>query len=153
MSKVMSVLGQGARVVHPADEEEKKHAPSEYEERVADSANQYQQQLMHPQSRAGPSAHSQPAQGKNPESKQGYWKLDEGHEGDVVVIHVCDENQQISRDFCCKRDILVAHMKYFEKFLAENEHGYDDIDISVHCDVEIFEWLMSYINEPETPPK
>lgn len=74
-------------------------------------------------------------------------------EGDVVIIHVCDENQQISKDFCCKRDILVKHMKYFEKFLAENENGYDDIDISVHCDVEIFEWLMTYIHEPDTPPK
>jgi hypothetical protein len=25
---------------------------------------------------------------------------------------------------------------------AENENGYDDIDISVHCDVEIFEWYV-----------
>jgi hypothetical protein len=44
-------------------------------------------------------------------------------------------------------------MKYFERFLAENENGYDDIDISVHCDVEIFEWLMTYIHEPEKPPE
>jgi hypothetical protein len=72
---------------------------------------------------------------------------------DVVVIHVCDENQQITRDFCCKRDILIQNMKYFQKFLTENENGYDDIDISVHCDVEIFEWLMSYIHEPGAPPK
>lgn len=41
-------------------------------------------------------------------------------------------------------------MKYFEKFLSENENGYDDIDISVHCDVEIFEWLMNFIHDPET---
>ena len=72
---------------------------------------------------------------------------------DVVIIHVCDESQQISRDFCCKRDILIQHMKYFQKFLTENDHGYDDIDISVHCDVEIFEWLMTYIHEPNNPPK
>jgi hypothetical protein len=44
-------------------------------------------------------------------------------------------------------------MKYFEKFLSESENGYDDIDISVHCDVEIFEWLMAYIHEPEQHPK
>jgi hypothetical protein len=43
-------------------------------------------------------------------------------------------------------------MKYFEKFLSENENGYDDIDISVHCDVEIFEWLMAFIHEPNNPP-
>jgi hypothetical protein len=34
----------------------------------------------------------------------------------------------------------------------DNEQGYDDIDISVHCDVEIFEWLMKFIHEPEDPP-
>jgi hypothetical protein len=74
---------------------------------------------------------------------------------DIVVIHVCDENQSLSRDFCCKRDLLVVHMKYFQKFLGVNDNnnnanGYEDIDISVHCDVEIFEWLMTYIHEPES---
>ena len=44
-------------------------------------------------------------------------------------------------------------MKYFERFLAESENGYDDIDISVHCDVEIFEWLMSFIHEHDKPPE
>lgn len=42
-------------------------------------------------------------------------------------------------------------MRYFQKFLNETENGYDDIDISVHCDVEIFEWLMNYIHEPDDP--
>jgi len=72
---------------------------------------------------------------------------------DVVVIHVCDENQKVTKDFCCRRDILIKYMKYFERFLTENENGYDDVDISVHCDIEIFEWLMSYIHEPNVPPK
>jgi hypothetical protein len=44
-------------------------------------------------------------------------------------------------------------MKYFEKFISESESGYDDIDISVHCDVEIFEWLMAYIHEPDRHPQ
>ena len=83
-----------------------------------------------------------------------YWvsPIDPANSEDLVVIHVCDETRQISKDFCCKRDILVKHMKYFEKFLQENESGYDDIDISVHCDVEIFEWLMTYIHKPDRPP-
>jgi len=72
---------------------------------------------------------------------------------DVVVIHVCDENQKVTKDFCCRRDILIKYMKYFERFLTENENGYDDVDISVHCDIEIFEWLMSYIHEPNITPK
>lgn len=43
-------------------------------------------------------------------------------------------------------------MKYFERFLAENE-GNCDLDISVYCDVEIFEWLMSYIHDPKGRPQ
>eukprot|EP01041_Mallomonas_annulata_P013326 gene13326-28233_t len=81
-----------------------------------------------------------------------YWQNPGLGIDDVVVIHVCDENRQVNRDFCCRRDILVKYMKYFESFLAENENGYDDIDISVHCDVEIFEWLMAYIHTPDSPP-
>ena len=27
------------------------------------------------------------------------------------------------------------------------------MDISVHCDVHIFEWLMQYINQPDKPPR
>lgn len=71
--------------------------------------------------------------------------VDTKESDDTVVIHVYDETRQINKDFNCKRKLLVANMKYFESFLSENENGYDDIDISVHCDVEIFEWLMSYI--------
>ena len=84
-----------------------------------------------------------------------YWMSPQKSAGidDVVVIHVCDENRHVNKDFCCKRDVLVKNMKYFENFLAENENGYDDIDISVHCDVEIFEWLMNFIHTPDNPPQ
>ena len=40
--------------------------------------------------------------------------------------------------------MLVTHMKYFEKYLTEATSVYD-IDISVHCDIKIFEWLMKYL--------
>lgn len=70
---------------------------------------------------------------------------------DIVVIHVCDENRSVKRDFSCKRNILIKHMRYFESFLKENGE-YDDIDISVHCDVDIFEWLITYIHQPDKPP-
>lgn len=36
-------------------------------------------------------------------------------------------------------------MKYFEKHLSNSDSA-EDIDISVHWDVAIFEWLMGYIN-------
>lgn len=39
-------------------------------------------------------------------------------------------------------------MKYFEKHLKASEST-EDIDISVHCDVLIFEWLLNYIESEE----
>jgi hypothetical protein len=36
-------------------------------------------------------------------------------------------------------------MKYFEKYLTEAT-SVEDIDISVHCDIKIFEWLMKYLD-------
>ena len=53
-------------------------------------------------------------------------------------------------------------MKYFKSFIpdpaaprsndATVQAEADDIDISVHCDVYIFEFLVKYMNDPETPP-
>lgn len=40
-------------------------------------------------------------------------------------------------------------MKYFEKYLTEAT-SVDDIDISVHCDIKIFEWLMKYLKQKES---
>lgn len=37
-------------------------------------------------------------------------------------------------------------MKYFEKHLKMTDSA-DDIEISVHCDIKIFEWLMNYLND------
>ena len=63
---------------------------------------------------------------------------------DTIVIHVYDENRKINKDFTCDKNLLVSHMKYFEDYLTEAT-SVDDIDISVHCDVKIFEWLMRYL--------
>jgi hypothetical protein len=47
-----------------------------------------------------------------------YWKNPtlQNLSEDIVVIHVCDENQQISKDFCCKRNILVRHCIFHKIF-------------------------------------
>jgi len=37
-------------------------------------------------------------------------------------------------------------MKYFEKYLSDQQ-TLDDIDISVHCDISIFDWLMKYVHD------
>ena len=63
-----------------------------------------------------------------------------------------DENRKLNKDFECEKELLVDSMKYFEKYLRSST-SLDDIDISVHCDVKIFEWLMKYIKATiDRPP-
>ena len=74
---------------------------------------------------------------------------------DTIVIHCCDEARKINRDFTCKRELLLENMSYFRSYLgppttaATTAESYDDIDISVHCDVHIFQWLMKYIHQKD----
>lgn len=68
--------------------------------------------------------------------------------GEHTVIHVIDENKKKQKDFKCSLSLLLKHMKYFEKYLKSTEPT-EDIDISVHCDVFIFEWLLNYIENDE----
>jgi hypothetical protein len=65
-----------------------------------------------------------------------------------IIIHVCDENKKMNKDFKCDRVLLLQNMKYFEKYLQDSKN-IDDIDISVHCDINIFDWLMRYIHKKE----
>lgn len=43
-------------------------------------------------------------------------------------------------------------MKYFEKCLKKISEN-DEIDISIHCDAGIFEWLLNYIFNQEEMEK
>lgn len=52
----------------------------------------------------------------------------------------------MNRDFKCNKTLLLSQMKYFEQYLVD-AHSLDDIDISVHCDIKIFEWLMKYLKD------
>lgn len=54
----------------------------------------------------------------------------------------------MNKDFRCDKSLLVSNMKYFEKYLSDSKSS-DDIDISVHCDINIFDWLMKYIHKKE----
>jgi len=62
-----------------------------------------------------------------------------------VVIHVFDEFRKTSRDFTCARGVLLDNMRYFRAFLTDSNE-LDEIDISVHCDVDIFELLVEYMH-------
>ena len=58
----------------------------------------------------------------------------------------------VKRDFQCPRDLLVAEMRYFSEYLSTDAQRWEEVDISVHCDVQIFNWLMKYVkrNSMET---
>ena len=51
----------------------------------------------------------------------------------------------VKRDFTCPRDVLVREMRYFAGYLSSDTQLWDEVDISVHCDVPVFEWLMRYV--------
>ena len=51
----------------------------------------------------------------------------------------------MKQDFQCPRDLLVQEMRYFAEYFATDAQRWEDVDISVHCDVQIFDWLMKYV--------
>ncbi|XP_068623398.1 SANT and BTB domain regulator of class switch recombination [Battus philenor] len=69
-------------------------------------------------------------------------KLNQKQEGDVE-IHVCDEVKGLKKDFKCPQKLLVSKMGYFADVTAGQR--LEDMDISVHCDIQIFDWLMRWV--------
>ncbi|KAL4718953.1 hypothetical protein ACJJTC_005171 [Scirpophaga incertulas] len=63
-------------------------------------------------------------------------------DGDVE-IHVCDEVKGLKKDFSCPQKLLVSKMGYFADVTAGQR--LEDMDISVHCDIQIFDWLMRWV--------
>ncbi|XP_031331603.1 uncharacterized protein KIAA1841 homolog isoform X1 [Photinus pyralis] len=64
-----------------------------------------------------------------------------------VTIHVCDEVKNTKRDFICNQHLLVEKMGYFAEVTSGQR--LEDMDISVHCDIGIFEWLMLWVKKTE----
>ena len=56
----------------------------------------------------------------------------------------------VKQDFLCPRDLLVSEMKYFAEYLSLEPQRWEEVDISVHCDVQIFDWLMKYVKRDMT---
>ena len=70
---------------------------------------------------------------------------------DMILIHVHDDRVGESKDFRCTRSEIVKYMKYFERFLARSdgaEEAAEEVDISVHCDIAVFEWLVQFMRAP-----
>lgn len=63
---------------------------------------------------------------------------------DKIQIHVIDDTKNEKRNFTFSRGLLIKYMKYFDKCLKKISEN-DEIDISIHCDATIFEWLLKYI--------
>ena len=63
----------------------------------------------------------------------------------MIQIYVFDENRKIDKAFKCEKHLLIKYMKYFEKYITDGTKS-NDIDISVHCDIKIFEWLIRYLH-------
>ena len=56
-----------------------------------------------------------------------------------------------SQDFVCPRETLIKEMRYFNDYLTSTEtHQWEEVDISVHCDVTVFHWLMCYVKRGMT---
>lgn len=73
-----------------------------------------------------------------------YWRRDASiHNADIIKICVIDSSHKTKKKFCCKRHVLVTSMRYFKDILEKGT----DAELSVHCDISIFEWLLDYIHK------
>lgn len=53
----------------------------------------------------------------------------------------------VKQDFNCPRDLLIREMRYFAEYLSVEAQRWEEVDISVHCDIQIFDWLMRYVKK------
>lgn len=81
-----------------------------------------------------------------------------------VTIHVFDEARDVKQDFKCELPTLLnsmryiasidqrafrtlftkmSYLRYFRSYLKTVE-PMNDVELSVHCDVRIFGWLLQY---------
>ncbi|EEH60371.1 uncharacterized protein MICPUCDRAFT_7831, partial [Micromonas pusilla CCMP1545] len=75
-----------------------------------------------------------------------------------IVIHVFDEARDARRDFTCELALLTREMRYFRSHLSGSattttgqSSSRPPTEMSVHCDVEVFAWLLEYVNATAGP--
>ncbi|KAF9406685.1 hypothetical protein HW555_013033, partial [Spodoptera exigua] len=51
--------------------------------------------------------------------------------------------ERLKKDFRCPQKLLISKMGYFADVTAGQR--LEDMDISVHCDIQIFDWLMRWV--------
>lgn len=74
---------------------------------------------------------------------------------DHITIRVIDDAHGLTKNFICPASLLLTSMTYFRDNLSSYQDNWQEIDISVHCDLQVFSWLMQYIMSSSTrpPPK
>lgn len=65
----------------------------------------------------------------------------------MVLIHVHDEARKVTKDFECERELLLKEMPYFKNYLQDEGEGGGDVNILVHCDMKVFDWLLQYAKQ------
>ena len=64
----------------------------------------------------------------------------------TITIHVFDEAKLERRDFYCDLQLLLREMRYFRAHLGAARDPRSDVaEMSVHCDADVFEWLLDYV--------
>ena len=70
---------------------------------------------------------------------------------DHITIRVIDDPHGVTKNFLCPASLLLSSMTYFQENLSSYQDNWQDIDISVHCDLQVFSWLMDYILSDPSP--
>ncbi|XP_043486165.1 uncharacterized protein KIAA1841 [Polistes fuscatus] len=65
-----------------------------------------------------------------------------------VEIRVCDEGKNMKKEFRCPQKLLIQKMHYFAGITTNKK--LEEMDISVHCDIVIFDWLMRWVKKDIT---
>jgi len=68
----------------------------------------------------------------------------------IILNNSKKKKKIVKKDFSCDRNLIFSEMKYFESFLLNKINNgsllnNSKIEIDVHCDIEVFEWLMAYL--------
>ncbi|KAI9004178.1 hypothetical protein BC832DRAFT_615246 [Gaertneriomyces semiglobifer] len=71
-----------------------------------------------------------------------------------AIIRVFDESRNARKDFHCHTALLLREMSYFSRYIL-NRISDNCVEIDVHCDLEVFEWLMAFISRkrPKLEPR
>ena len=67
-----------------------------------------------------------------------------------ITIHVFDEARGARKDFSCDLPLLLREMGYFKGHLG-GVLGPHELEMSVHCDIAVFSWLLEYVKASRGP--